>query len=780
VLVIFAMTIFVFIGLCAVVVDVAWYWANNLRIQRAADAAALAGVVHLPGDVPTAISVARAEATKNGYTQGVNGFTVTPTQDPSNPRRLRVMIAGPVGTYFAHVLGVNEFPAVRRSRAEFVLPVPMGSPEAYYGVFGTIRGATFTEPQPTTATTDTGDASGCSSNTTGRPSSNSNPTVANPPNPASTWSNRSSADCNNNDTRATSATADGSMGYWGNFGVGLTNSPVQAIDGIEIRARALITGSGTTTSDCRLLVALSWNGGQDWTSSKRTGAGGVPALTTGEQHLTFGNLTTDTWGRSWTASQFDNGNFLVRLEWDKVSCSANRTVSVDTLTAEVGYKYGTTSMVTSPPADIDQQGPGTACVNAAPNCFQPNGIALNDRGFWGTMNTQGADNVDGDAHQPAYDSAGSTTAPVCPGPAGRACYDPDEFYNYAVEMPPGSSNGFVYVFDPGFCATDIDSGTGDRWFSDSGSSAENAVSTWYELLDTNNTPYDMTDDPLLASSDTLFMNLRATDPSMGGPAVFSGAVDCRQRDTQYGDGRDYHNSWWLLNPGQPLSGGAGGAIYRIHTTGTDPRAGGSPGSQMGTNGEQSFSLFVSSSIVGSQGPRIYGLGAMQMFSPLSPTGTGTQSEFYLAQIEAVHAGKTMQIELWDPGDTSNTIPANIQILVPTSGGWVATPMSYTAAVGTSNSSAANGGGGRPNCNTNSGNGVSSIVTRTSGAGTGEFNGCWLTINVQIPVTYTAADPGGVGPGWWKIRYNMTGSGTSSDVTTWKVSIRGNPVHLVVP
>jgi len=37
-------------------------------------------------------------------------------------------------------------------------------------------------------------------------------------------------------------------------------------------------------------------------------------------------------------------------------------------------------------------------------------------------------------------------------------------------------------------------------------------------------------------------------------------------------------------------------------------------------------------------------------------------------------------------------------------------------------------------------------------------------------------------GWWKIRYNMSGSSSqfSTDLTTWKVDIRGNPVHLVLP
>jgi hypothetical protein len=60
----------------------------------------------------------------------------------------------------------------------------------------------------------------------------------------------------------------------------------------------------------------------------------------------------------------------------------------------------------------------------------------------------------------------------------------------------------------------------------------------------------------------------------------------------------------------------------------------------------------------------------------------------------------------------------------------------------------------------------------------------VTILIAIPADYSTADapPGEAEPGWWKIRYTMAGSpsATSLDVTTWRVDIRGNPVHLVLP
>ena len=249
---------------------------------------------------------------------------------------------------------------------------------------------------------------------------------------------------------------------------------------------------------------------------------------------------------------------------------------------------------------------------------------------------------------------------------------------------------------------------------------------------------------------------------MGG----NGGAECRKGTTAYGDGRDYHNSWYLLNPGNPLTGGPRGTIYRVHTTGTDPDT--SNGTiTSNTDGEQSFALFAEAATGGT--PRIYGLGSMQMFTPLSSSGGSTYSEFYLAQIGAAHAGRTVEIQLWDPGDTA-PLTAGLEILVPGEDGvYRAADLTYTAAGGTTNNQV------NTLCNNNRRTTPSnaSVYTERTGNQPGEFNGCWLTIQVHVAPGYTAQQDG-----WWKIKYNMTGSGTSNDVTTWKVGILGNPVHLV--
>jgi Flp pilus assembly protein TadG len=740
-LVLFVVSIFVLTGITAIVVDVSWYWANSLRVQRAADAAALAGVVWLPGNPTSAYSTARAEATKNGYDNGTGGTVVTPTQDATNKRRLNVTISSPVGTFFMKIFGIATITAIRSSKAEYVLPVPMGSPENYYGVFGLTRGLTSTTDVTTFSTSNVLGDSGWGKTDTTTPG-------------ASVWTASSgtliaSVQSNNNNYART--TTNNAFQQWSGFGLqsggGAIPNPgagqVLTIVGLQVRltdAWLSATCAGST-----IKADLSWNNGTSWSTAIATPSLPTPVASAGTYTLPAANGSTSTaaWGaHTWVLNDFTDTNFRARLQAVR-GCATTPTFNVDMLEVRVWWNMATTTSTTTTVQtnlpDQNLQGPGTACSGIG-SCNNADGAALNPRGFWATMNTEGAENINGDAFQPYYDTATSTTNPA---------YDGTTYYNYAVEIPAGAS-GSVYVYDPGFCATAANKGTGDRWFTGAGAN----VSSFYELYDTKNTLYDMTDDGApVANSSGLFRNIGASDTTMGG----SGGSECKTVvPSPYGDGRDYHDKWWVLASG--LSGGATGKVYRIHTTSTDPS---NVAAQRTVNGENSFALY--SSIPGS---RIYGLGAMQMFTPLTASGSAVTSEFYLAQLDAVHAGKTVEIMLWDPGDTF-PLSASLEILVPTAAGWTPTSLDYTAAQGTTNANAAS-------CNALTGTGVTSIVTNV-GPTNGTFNGCWLTIQISIPTTYTAPQSG-----WWKIRYTMNGSGTSNDVTTWKVQIRGNPVHLIVP
>ena len=124
----------VLLGGAAVLTDVSWWWVNEQGMQRAADAGALAGAIYLPGDRATAYAKAYEEAAKNGYVDGEDGVVVTPSVDAGDPRQLNVDIAGPVSTSFAKVFSIDSIDAAVVGSATYVLPVPMGSPQRYYGV----------------------------------------------------------------------------------------------------------------------------------------------------------------------------------------------------------------------------------------------------------------------------------------------------------------------------------------------------------------------------------------------------------------------------------------------------------------------------------------------------------------------------------------------------------------------------------------------------------------------------------------------------------------------
>ncbi len=739
-LVLFVLLSLVLIGSVAIVTDVSWLWYGNQRMQRAADAAALAGAIYLPGDPAKAYSTARDEATKNGFTGGVNGVTVTPLQDTVNKRRLNVTVTGSVGAFFAQALGISSFASSATGRAEYYLPVPMGSPENYYGVFGMTRGIQTARTVVSTNTSSAGGDTGLKV-----------PTTA----PSGTWtatSGTKQAAVSTDNTAYVQTSTDADVQQFGTFAFSLpTPAANQALSIVGLTVQLTDTFLSASCSNSKVNVDLTWNASNatpTWSTVVAT-----PTLatntTTGDYLLpaSGGTTSTSAWGgHSWDASDFTDANFGLRLTAAKGCGTSGLTLNVDRIQVRVYYSMATTTTTTSTQytavADQNLQGPGTACGSGITNCYRADGATLNPRGFWGTMNTQGAENVNGDAYQAFYDTRTSANNPA---------YDATNYFNYAVEMPPGSTNGAIYVYDPVFCATANNKGTGDRWF---GGTA--AVSSFFEVYDTKNTLYDISDDgAALASSNDLFRGVSAADTRMGGP---TGVSECVQfTDATYGDGRDYHDQWYLLYSG--MTGGSGGRIYRIHTTSTDPA---NTASQKGTNGENSFALYASAS---GGTPKLYGLGAMQAFTPLSASGSAVVSEFYLAQIDANYAGKTIEIQLWDPGDT-NPLSAVLAILAPTSSGWSATAMSYTAIKSTTNSGAAN-------CNALTGTGVMSVQTNV-GATTGTFNGCWLTIRVPIPTGYTAAQQG-----WWKIRYTMNGNGTSNDVTTWTTRILGNPVHLVV-
>jgi hypothetical protein len=70
-----------------------------------------------------------------------------------------------------------------------------------------------------------------------------------------------------------------------------------------VRLNAKVDGN---TGAPKICVELSWNGGTTWTAAKSTGT-----LATSEGSYILGGVT-DTWGRTWSDTEFSNANFRVR------------------------------------------------------------------------------------------------------------------------------------------------------------------------------------------------------------------------------------------------------------------------------------------------------------------------------------------------------------------------------------------------------------------------------------------------------------------------------------
>ncbi|HHC08094.1 MAG TPA: hypothetical protein ENK55_05205 [Actinobacteria bacterium] len=139
VLVLTSLLVVVMLGMAAFAVDYGWIFFNQLKTRKAAEAAALAGVVHMPlpgcadpdvGTEPYTVALDIAKA--NGYTHGVGGVTVTPSMG-GTCNRLTVRITHTVPTFFMKAFGIATVAIDQEATAEQLPPLKIGSDESYLG-----------------------------------------------------------------------------------------------------------------------------------------------------------------------------------------------------------------------------------------------------------------------------------------------------------------------------------------------------------------------------------------------------------------------------------------------------------------------------------------------------------------------------------------------------------------------------------------------------------------------------------------------------------------------
>jgi Flp pilus assembly protein TadG len=379
------------------------------------------------------------------------------------------------------------------------------------------------------------------------------------------------------------------------------------------------------------------------------------------------------------------------------------------------------------------------------------GVSIASQGFYGAVLGEGSNKGNGDAFNPYYDNYNSTSL--------NDQYTSDGI-RYEIKAV---SSGSVYIFDPLFCATASKSvagsgghaGAGDHWlkFGSNPNNTPNGENTYFTLYDTLNLPlapgvwhnvaHDYEINPVQVDKDNAtYGNTSDYGSYSDGAAPPSSSHDCHA---------DPHHNKWVL-----LGSVTAGHTYSLQVTTTDPA---NPAANRTQAFENNFSLAVTGT-----NNTIHGTGSMVTYANVD---SGSQ-EFYLAQIDRLAgAGKTVEIDLFDPGDTSNADWLQIEVDSPT--GWKFTNFSYT---GTDPS-----GTTKSNSNTNCIQTQGGTGTAPSGCsdtiGSFSYQDVWVSIMIPLPTSY--GTPSLQNSGWWKIKYTVNGG---NDTTTWEVSIRGNPVHLI--
>jgi hypothetical protein len=347
--------------------------------------------------------------------------------------------------------------------------------------------------------------------------------------------------------------------------------------------------------------------------------------------------------------------------------------------------------------------------------------------FWAAVNGYCAGHESGDkklAYYESYTSSSYNGSRCNNGSAATSSYDPDGYY-YAIELPTAASTLTLQGYDAGY------NRTGSSMDVDLESSGNNqSITTAFDIYAVDNTPLDLSDLSLLTT------------------------ITVGTNDTTY------QNQWKTLHT---WNAPAAGTYYvRVRTPGPTTESRASNGFGLRAYTGSTFSLCTT--ITGGSGysancPQIHALTDLSVFANLS----GAQAAFYLAQVDPVHAGKTMRITLFDTGEGASLL----EILDPNGN-----PATFSWTTPCSPPTPPTGGCSATNVTSLnvSGTGTQPYTGLNSNS---KYNDRSIVLDIKLPNNYSSLYGTNT---WWKVRYTV--GSTPSDRTTWSVSIVGDPVHLV--
>ena len=353
--------------------------------------------------------------------------------------------------------------------------------------------------------------------------------------------------------------------------------------------------------------------------------------------------------------------------------------------------------------------------------------------FWAAVNGYCAGHESGDKKLAKYESYSTSTSSSACQPSGSPASDNDydpEGYLYAIDLPQDTSSLTLDVYDGEF------NQNGTTTPEDIELAGNQTVTTTYKIYARNPTPLDL-------SNLTLVKTITVPTNSSS-----------------------YVNQWVALNTWTNPK--AGQYYVRVLTNAagtetTNSRASNGFGLRAFTGASfATCSTITTAANYNANCPQVHAVSDMSIYANLS----GSTADFYLAQIDPIHAGKTMRINLFDAGEGAN----GIQILDPngnpTAFSW---SMSCNPPTPPSGGCSGTASGASPSLDV-SGTGTQPYTGLRS---TSKYNDRFITIDIPLPSNYSTVYAGQV---WWKVRYNVGSSPT--DRTTWSVNIVGDPVHLL--
>lgn len=385
------------------------------------------------------------------------------------------------------------------------------------------------------------------------------------------------------------------------------------------------------------------------------------------------------------------------------------------------------------------------------------GTAFEREGIWMAVSGRCTDKAQGDRIAAWTEKGGGTNN--CDGATNSEYDDPP--YELYIDLPTTRSYSTqVIIYNGNFSAqsdcVNVDTDNPTREFCPGGGlvSGVTRTPTTFTLYQADSTPLDDTDNPRMDAVG----GCSSAATGLNGTKTFNGRTDgLTEHNIAFNPGSGFAgntsnvtgaqaNAFWNMCT-IPFNAPGGRYILRVrpqaNTDGTVARTHGS--NAYGVIANRSNNSALCDSRTETTCPRVYAKDYLSVYA----TNSG-QPEFFLAEIGREHAGKRVEITLWDPAEGAEELRIRRPLAGCSGGGsWADQRFDWSVD------------GVTRGTNTD----------RIDVSGT-EFNNKAIVITFRLPTDYNPPDCNK----WYRIRYTF--GGTATDRTTWSLEILGDPVHLV--